>query len=142
MPRNVYSDIKLHITWHTRESRFLIKPEMEQTVYDVIRKRATAVEGVIVHEISGTMNHVHLAVTVPPTLTISEWIGKIKGGSAHDLNELPIYGGRFQWQTGYGVVTFSARNLASVRSYIRNQKLHHERETVKEVLERITRSNG
>ena len=142
MPRNVYSDIKLHLTWHTKESRFLIKPEMVQTVHDAICKRATAADGVVVHEIGGTMNHVHLAVTVPPTLLVSEWIGKVKGGSAHDLNELPIYSGGFQWQTGYGVVSFSSRALPWVKKYIRNQKQHHKQETIKEVLERITRTEA
>ena len=142
MPRNVYSDIKLHVTWHTKESRFMIKHEMEQTVYDVIRRRATDPDGVFVHEIGGTMNHVHLAVTVPPTLLISEWVGKVKGGSTHDLNEVPIYGGHFQWQTGYGVVSFSANGLPWIRKYIRNQKQHHKEETWSEALERITRTDA
>lgn len=138
MPRNVYSEIYLHVTRHTKESRFLIKPEMEQTVYDHIRRRAIAPGGVFVHEIGGTENHIHIAAKIPPTLLISEWIGQTKGGSSHDLNELPMYGGAFRWQTGYGVVTFGAKNLPWIKQYIRDQKRHHDRGTWEERLERIT----
>jgi putative transposase len=111
MPRNVYSEISLHVVWHTKGSRFLIKPHAEQAVYDCIRRRAIEPGEVFVHEIGGTGSHAHLAATVPPTLLISEWIGRVKGGSSHDLNELPVFGGSFCWQTGYGVVSFGTKNL-------------------------------
>jgi putative transposase len=138
MPRNVYSEINLHVVWHTKEGRFLIKPDMQETVYDHIRRRAIAPGEVFVHEIGGTMNHVHVAATIPPTLLISDWIGKVKGGSSHDLNQLPIYGGDFGWQTGYGVVSFGRKDLPWVKRYIRDQKKHHDQETWQERLERIT----
>ncbi len=54
MPRNVYSEINLHFVWHTKESRFLIKPAMQQTVYDHVRRRAIEPGGIYVHEIGGT----------------------------------------------------------------------------------------
>ncbi|MDY6913817.1 MAG: IS200/IS605 family transposase [Planctomycetota bacterium] len=139
MPRNVYSEINLHIVWHTKNSCFLIKPDMEQTVYDYIRRRAIAPGEVFIHEIGGTANHVHIAVTIPPTIPISEWIGQVKGGSSHDLNELAICSGDFHWQTGYGVVSFGTKELPWVKEYIQNQKRHHDRETWQKRLERITR---
>jgi len=141
MPRNVYSEINLHIVWHTKMSRYLIKRDMEQTVYDCIRRRAIAPGGIFVHEIGGTANHVHMAATIPPTVLISEWIGRVKGGSAHDLNELPIYGD-FHWQTGYGVVSFATKSLLWIKQYIRSQKKHHDEETWIERLERITRRDA
>ena len=66
MPRNVYSEVNLHVLWHTKETRLLIKPDMQETVYDHIRRRAIAPGEVFVHEIGGTANHVHLAATIPP----------------------------------------------------------------------------
>jgi hypothetical protein len=81
---------------------------------------------------------VHIAVTVPPTLLISEFIGQLKGGSSHDVNQ--ANGGRqkeLQWQSGYGVVSFGTRDLPWVIEYIRNQREHHARGTVHERLERV-----
>ncbi|MGC9453410.1 MAG: IS200/IS605 family transposase [Phycisphaerae bacterium] len=139
MPRNVYSEINLHFVWRTKESRFLIAPALERNVYEAIVHRARMDEGVCVHGIGGTANHVHMAVTVPPTIEVSRWIGRVKGGSAHDINELPAFAGAFQWQTGYGVVSFGSRALPWVKAYIRDQKQHHENGTWQERLERIVR---
>jgi REP element-mobilizing transposase RayT len=139
MPRNVFSDIKLHVVWHVKNSERVIRPDLEVTVHDVIRRRAIEAENVFVHEIGGTADHVHLAVTVPPTLLISEWIGKVKGGASHDVNEARVFPFRFEWQTGYGVVSFSSNGLPWVRKYIRDQREHHKTNTIKDVLERIER---
>lgn len=81
----------------------------------------------------------HIAVTVPPTLTPSEFIGQLKGGSSHDVNqEVGQRDKILQWQAGYGVVSFGTRDLGWVKEYIRNQREHHAKGTVHERLERIT----
>ena len=115
----------------------LIKPGMRPAVYDIIKRRVLEIEGVWFHDIGGTSSHVHLAVNIAPTVEISTWIGKVKGGSSHDINELPQFDGDFKWQTGYGVVSFGKRDLPSVLDYIRNQKLRHDENTWEERLERI-----
>ena len=73
-----------------------------------------------------------------PTLGISEFIGHLKGGSSHDVNQ--AMGQRqkvVEWQNGYGVVSFGTRDLPWVIEYVRNQREHHARGTVQERLERI-----
>jgi len=105
----------------------------------VLRKRIVDTPDLFVHEIGGTETHVHLAVTIPPTLVISEWIGKLKGGTSHDVNQQ--MGKRqkvLQWQAGYGVVSFGTGDLEWVRLYVRNQREHHARGRAQDRLERIT----
>jgi len=93
--------------------------------------------GVYLHGIGGTETHVHLAISIEPTILISELIGEIKGAASHDVNQRftdhPI-----AWKRGYGVVSFSKRDLVWVLSYIQNQKQHHAQGTLSEKLERIT----
>ena len=90
------------------------------------------------HEIGGIETHVHLAVSIPPTLTISDWIGQLKGGSSHDVNEQAGQRQKvLQWQGGYGVVRFGTKDLEWVKAYIRNQWQHHAKATAFERLERI-----
>jgi len=140
MPRNVYSEINLHVVWHTKGSRHLIKLAFEKRGYEHIRRRARSVDGVFIHGIGGTTNHIHLVAAVPPTLLVSRWIGQVKGGSSHDINEqVPAMGGVFEWQTGYGVVSFGAKDLPWVVAYVRDQKRHHQQDTWQDRLERITR---
>jgi putative transposase len=83
MPRNVYSEIHLHITWHTNNSAPLITTAIETPLYRWLRGRILQSAGVLLHAIGGTEDHLHLAVTAPPTLLLSDWIGELKGASAH-----------------------------------------------------------
>jgi hypothetical protein len=72
-------------------------------------------------------------------LTISEFIGQIKGVSSHDVNEqFALRGKVLQWQAGYGVVSFGTQDLEWVKQYIRNQREHHASGKVADRLERIT----
>jgi len=96
-------------------------------------------ESAFFHEIGGIENHVHLVVTVSPTLLISEWIGQLKGGSSHDVNQAMEKRQKvLQWQVGYGVVSFGTRDLDWVKAYVRNQRQHHDRKSTHERLERAT----
>lgn len=137
MSRNFYSEINLHLVWHTKGSSPLLTPSIEPIAHRCIKKRIIDTPGAFIHEIGGTPTHVHLAVTVPPTLTPSEWIGQLKGGSSHDVNQQV---GRkvLQWQMGYGVVSFGTGDLTWVNKYIENQLEHHAQGKTQERLERIT----
>jgi putative transposase len=99
--------------------------------------------GSFVHAIGGTPTHVHLAVTVPPTLLVSEFIGKLKGGSSHEVNHQGSGNSKqLQWQGGYDVVSFGTRDLPWVVAYIENQREHHARGTIHERLERVEEVEG
>ena len=105
----------------------------------MIRARIIKTPGVFVHEVGGTDTHIHAAVTIPPTLLISEFVGQIKGASSHDVNEqFALRGKVLQWQAGYGVVSFGTRDLEWVKQYVRNQREHHAAGKIIDRLERIT----
>jgi putative transposase len=138
MSRNYYSEINVHIVWHTKGSSPLLTSEIEPLAHRLLKKRIIETPGTFVHEIGGIETHVHIAVTIPPTLLISDFIGQLKGGSSHDVNQaLGTRQKELQWQTGYGVVSFGTRDLPWVLDYIRNQREHHARGTVHDRLERI-----
>jgi putative transposase len=143
MSRNYYSEINLHIVWHTKDSYPLLTPEIETLVHRFLKKRIAEMPGAFYHEVGGIETHVHVVVTVPPTLLISEFIGKLKGGTSHDVNQTM---GRQQkvleWQNGYGVVSFGTRDLPWVIEYVRNQREHHARGTIHDRLERITQEES
>ena len=123
MSRNYYSEIHLHLTWHTKASTPMLTPDVERFVHRWLKKRIVETPGLFVHEIGGTENHVHLALTIPPTIVIADLIGQLKGGSSHDANQhFGLSGKTIFWQSGYGVVSFGTANLDWVKAYIRNQR--------------------
>lgn len=139
MSRNFYSEINLHFVWHTSQSAPFLTESVEPVAHRMLRQRILAFDGLILHEIGGTETHVHIAVTVPPTLAPSDFIGNIKGGSSHDVNqEFALRGKVLEWQTGYGVVSFGTKDLEWVRAYIRDQRAHHQRKSAVDRLERLT----
>jgi putative transposase len=139
MSRNYYSEINLHLTWHTKESLPLLTPQVRDAVYRFVRQRIINTPGAFVHEIGGIENHIHLAISVPPTLLIGEFVGQLKGASSHEVNEqLGLQGSKLQWQAGYGVVSYGTRDLEWVKEYVRNQEEHHASGRLFDRLERIT----
>jgi putative transposase len=139
MSSNFYSEINLHLVWHTKESLPLITNRVEPVLYRYLRQRIINTAGVFVHEIGGIETHVHLAITIPPSLLISDFIGQLKGSSSHEMNQQ--IGQRdkiLQWQNGYGVVSFGTGDLDWVVGYIRRQPEHHAQGKIHERLERIT----
>jgi putative transposase len=131
MSIRVYSEINLHITWHTKDNMPLIKAEMRPQLYAYLKNKIVETKGAYFHAIGGIETHVHICTSVKPSIHLDEWIGQLKGGSSYAI------GKALQWQHGYGVVSFGTRDLPWVLDYIRNQEQHHRKGTIYERLERI-----
>jgi REP-associated tyrosine transposase len=138
MPKNVYSEINLHITWHTKNNDPVIKDNIENRLYHFLENKVRKEKDVIFHAIGGIEDHIHLVVSIPPTLRISDWIGQLKGGSSFYINHEIVNRKLLDWQEGYGVVSFGTRDQEWVIRYVKNQKRHHAKGTIQDRLERIT----
>jgi len=114
----------------------MITKDIEEPLYKYLKHRCAQTTGVFCHDVGGTADHIHLCVSIPPTLLISDWIGELKGASSHHINH-NVRPKALQWQTGYGVVSFGKNNLAFVKEYIQNQKAHHTSGETHVRLERI-----
>lgn len=68
---------------------------------------------------------------------LGEWIGELKGASAHYVNHRVANRKVFEWQTGYGVVSFGRKAMPWVVRYVENQREHHAKQTTCERLERV-----
>jgi putative transposase len=121
-----------HLIWSTKERLPLIEARFEDELYKVIAAKATQL-GATVYAVGGIEDHVHVVMSVPPTLAISELIGQIKGSSSHWVNR--NQGVAFKWQAEYGAVTFSVKHLAGLVKYVKNQRQHHQDKTYRDILE-------
>ena len=126
MPRRVYSEINLHITWHTKNNQPLITSQIEQPLYKFLTDKIRYMPESFFHSIGGVSDHLHLAVSIPPTLQIAEWIGQLKGANSHFINKEIANQKVLEWQNGYGIVSFGTKDLKWVVNYVENQKEHHK----------------
>ena len=70
-------------------------------------------------------DHIHMLVSIPPSISVSEFVGYLKGKSSlmifdRHANLKYKYGNRHFWCRGYYVDTVG-KNTAKIREYIRNQ---------------------
>ena len=130
MSIRLYSEINLHITWHTKNSLPMITAELQPTLYAFLKNKIVETNGAYFHAIGGIETHVHIACSVKPSIHLDEWVGQLKGGSSFEM------GKGIQWQAGYGIVSFGTKDLKWVVDYIHNQREHHSQGTIHERLER------
>jgi putative transposase len=126
-----------HITWHTKVNMPMVTPSVEPELYKYVKHKVIETRDAIFHAVGGIEDHIHLVVSLPPTVQPAEWIGRIKGASSHHINQ-SVGPKKLQWQNGYGIVTFGAKDLKWVVGYVENQKERHKTGNISERLERIT----
>ena len=86
-------------------------------------------------------DHTHLFVGFKPNVLISEFIKEIKIESNEFINSKKWIRGKFNWQEGYGVFSYSHSQIDNVVKYILNQEAHHRKRTFRqeyhELLEKL-----
>ena len=88
--------------------------------------------------IGGVEDHVHVAVLLPATRTVSEIVKQLKGTSSRLLaQKLAVTDGFFKWQEGYGAFAFHIGLKNRVVGYIENQVAHHANADLWPVLEEV-----
>ncbi|GIW05018.1 MAG: hypothetical protein KatS3mg059_1638 [Thermomicrobiales bacterium] len=113
-----------HLVWTTKNREPLLAGMSAEMVERCLRATCQK-HHVAVHALFVMPDHVHLAVSVPPTLAIATLVS-LKGSSSHLLNYEPaLKQTSFAWQAEYGALTFGERQLPDVVAYIENQPLRH-----------------
>jgi putative transposase len=113
-----------HLVWST----YRREPIIDEPTADLLQRslRMTCHDLQIITHAIGTMpDHIHLAVSIPPTIAVTDAIGRLKGSASHFVNRSTARAGRFSWQTEYAVLSFGERNLADVVDYVQNQPARH-----------------
>ena len=131
-----YWRLYYHVVWATKDREPLITRALEDALFEYVRGKGIALGGKV-YAVGGIEDHVHVAVSIPPRLAISTYVGQLKGASSHWVNHVFQLGAGFDWQEGFGVFSFSHTGLAGVAEYIARQREHHQTGQTIPALERI-----
>jgi putative transposase len=115
-----------HVVWTTRDRQPMIQPDFEPAIHGIHRDVVER-HDMIVHAIGGVEDHVHLALSISPSVCISAAVGRIKGASSREISrrfEVDL-GFQFSWQSEFGVISFSPSHLERVHYYINRQRQRH-----------------
>jgi len=77
-------------------------------------------------------DHIHVLVSIKPDVRISDLVRDIKANSSRFINEKKWVTGKFQWQEGYGVFSYSNAHLNNLVNYILNQPERHSVKSFRE----------
>ena len=122
------------IVWTTKDRYPWITADIEGFAYRVITSRC-AEKGGQVFAINGMSDHVHVVVSIPPSVSVASFVKHIKQASSYAI--CAEFNMPFAWQPGYGVFSVSERTLKGAIEYVVRQKEHHRNGTMIVNLERI-----
>ena len=116
--------IQSSIAFAPKYRRKEIYGQLKRDIGEILRKLCEQ-KGVEIIEAEACPDHIHMLVSIPPYLSIAQFMGFLKGKSSlmifdRHANLKYKYGQRSFWCRGYFVDTVG-KNETAIRNYIRNQ---------------------
>lgn len=128
---NTYSQLYVQIVFTVKGRESLIakenREELHKYITGIIKGRDQKALAVFCMP-----DHVHILVSIKPSIAISDLVRDIKAGTSNFIKEQKWVKGKFSWQEGFGAFSYSKSQIDTVVNYILNQEEHHKKKTFKE----------
>jgi len=118
-------DLKYHLVWITKYRQPVLRSEIGRRARDLIRETCRQLD---VQILKGAVqpDHIHLLVSVPPNMSVSNLMQRIKGRSSRKLlqefGELSRqFWGRHLWARGYFAASSGNVTDEVIKQYIESQ---------------------
>ena len=113
-----------HIVFAPKYRRKEIYGKLKKDIGAILRKLCNQ-KGVEILEAEACPDHIHMLVSIPPHISIAQFMGYLKGKSTlmifdRHANLKYKYGNRHFWCRGYYVDTVG-KNAKKIQEYIQNQ---------------------
>ena len=134
-----FTDLLTHIIFSTKNREPLIVPELKGELHAYLGGLTRELKGKA-YGINGTSDHIHMLISLPANVSISEAMRFIKSNSSGWARNK--WRKSFAWQLGYGAFSVSKSNVPEVLKYIGNQESHHRKRTFKQELVALLDKHG
>ena len=123
-----------HTRWNCSYHIIFSPKYRRKSIYGKLRKdigrylrRLCEYKGVEIIEANACSDHIHMLVKIPPKISVSSFMGYLKGKSAlmifdEHANLKYNYGNRHFWSEGYYVSTVGL-NKNTIKKYIQEQEI-------------------
>ncbi len=115
-----------HVVFRTYRSEPTIPIDHERDLYAYLFGIAKRLK-CQTYRIGGMPDHVHMFVSLPPTLSIAEFAQQTKTASSKWMKSdprFPLFNG---WGREYAAFSYCLRDKDKIVNYIINQKEHHKK---------------
>ncbi len=119
-------DLKYHVVWVTKYRKPILQGQVALRVRELIRQTCATMDVYILKGHVST-DHLHLLVSVPPQVAVSELVQRLKGRTGRRLPEefgelKRQYWGRHLWARGYFAVSTGNVTDEIIKQYIESHK--------------------
>ncbi len=136
-----FSSCLVHCVWSTKDRARFLDSNLRSRLWPYLggiardnKMKALAVGGVV--------DHVHILVSLPATISIAKAIQLLKGNSSKWIHETFPKLRSFEWQAGYGAFTIAISVVAATSSYIHGQESHHRTQTFRDEFQTMLRKHN
>jgi len=120
---HTHTNLLSHVVFSTQGHLPLITSEIKAELFAYMGGLIKELKGKPVI-INGMSDHVHMLISLPPNVSVSEAMRFVKANSSRWVRER--FGKKFAWQKGFGAFSVSRSNVDAVARYIKNQEQHHK----------------
>ena len=139
---------KYHIIFSPKYRRKEIYGKLKTDIGKILRQLCIQ-KHVEIIEAEACPDHIHMLVSIPPNISVSQFMGYLKGKSSlmifdRHANLKYKYGNRYFWCRGYYVDTVG-KNEKRIAEYVRNQlqeDIANDQMTLKEYIDPFTGSKN
>jgi REP element-mobilizing transposase RayT len=136
-----FNSVLVHCVWSTKNREPILATDLRDRLWPYLGgiARENKMKALA---IGGAADHVHMLISLPPTLSIAKTVQLLKGNSSKWIHETFPKMRAFQWQEGYGAFSIGVSGVDATISYIRNQTKHHRTRTFREEFIAMLRRHG
>ena len=129
-----HTSLLYHVIFRTKCSEKTIFEQYEKKLYSYITGIIKNKNGLL-FAIGGKSDHIHILLSIPPTIAISEFMKILKTETSKWLKESPYFTSFCGWSSGYAIFSYANEEKETLIKYINNQKEHHKKLLFREELE-------
>jgi len=119
-----FNSCLIHCVWSTKNREPILTSDLRERLWPYLGgiAKENKIKAVA---IGGPMDHVHILLSLPATLSVAKAIQLLKGNSSKWIHETFPKMRSFEWQQGYGASSIGISAVDSTIAYIRGQTNHH-----------------
>jgi putative transposase len=133
--------LAFHIIFSTKNQEPIVAPHVCQRVWAFLGDAAREHQ-IKPLSIGGALDHVHLLLSPPTTISIEDIVSIMKSESAAWVRETYAAMPNFAWQEGYAAFSVGEADVPALRAYINDQARYHHHTTFQQEYVALLEEHG
>lgn len=139
MSYHSHTSLLFHCVFSTKDRLPLIPTQIKSRLWSYVGGIAR-VNDMKALAVGGMRDHLHVLLSLSPTMAIAKAVQLLKAGSSKWMHEQRVT--QFEWQVGYGAFTIGISQVAATKNYILNQEKHHAKKSFAQEWQTFLRRHG